>query len=112
VHGIGPFQILPAADDEWLRLTDNGVTELRGRLSNDQFSLQEYLSRWKEPVEAAAASVFKHKRNDRVRASKGEGVIIGGGYSRTSNLAQYRIQRADGSIFWAVESDLQELSKH
>jgi hypothetical protein len=112
VHGIGPFQVLPAADDEWLRLTDNGVTEMRGRLSNDPFSLQEYLSRWKEPVEVAAASVFKYKRNDRVRASKGEGVIIGGGYSRTSNLAQYRIQRADGSIFWAVESDLQELSKH
>jgi len=85
---------------------------MRGRLPNDPFSLQKYLSRWKEPVDPAAASVFKCKRNERVRASKGEGVIIGGGYSRTSNVTQYRIQRADGSIFWAVESDLQELAKH
>jgi hypothetical protein len=32
VHGIGPFQILPGADDEWLRLTDSGVTEQRWQL--------------------------------------------------------------------------------
>jgi hypothetical protein len=46
------------------------------------------------------------KRSDRVRAPKGEGVILDGFSARKDGLIEYRIQRADGTIFWAEQKDV------
>ena len=78
VHGIGPFQILAAADDQRFNIAD-----------------------------PKAAHLFRHKVDERVRTAKGEGIIIGGNGARKSNLVQYRIRRADGAVFWAVETEIQ-----
>jgi hypothetical protein len=80
VHGIGPFRILPAPGDERADLADS-----------------------------KAASIFKYRRNDRVKSAKGEGTIIGGNSALKSNLIQYRIQRSNGTIFWALESAVQKI---
>jgi hypothetical protein len=81
VHGIGPFKILPPAGDNWISLSDSG-----------------------------AASVFKYKQSDRVRAANGEGVILDGFSARKGGLIQYRIQRGDGTIFWAEQTGVHAAS--
>ena len=78
IHGIGPFGIFPPASDQWTQLSDTGVTR-----------------------------VFAYKLGERVRASRGEGTIIGGTHYRNDNITQYRIEQGDGSLFWAQQADLQ-----
>ncbi len=77
VHGISPFEILPPAGEKWISLSDS-----------------------------RSASVFKYKRSDRVQSPKGEGVILDGFSARKGGVIQYRIQRADGTIYWAEQSDI------
>jgi hypothetical protein len=72
---------LPPAGDNWISLSDSG-----------------------------AASVFKYKQSDRVRAANGEGVILDGFSARKGGLIQYRIQRGDGTIFWAEQTGVHAAS--
>jgi hypothetical protein len=81
IHGIGPFGIFPPAGDRWIQLADAGATR-----------------------------VFAHKLGERVRSSRGEGAIIGGSHYRNDNITQYRVEKADGSIFWVQQSELQRSS--
>jgi Cupin len=86
VHGIGPFQIIPA-------------------------SPEEHLSGWKNTPEGwirdpQAASFFKFRFNDRVRSKRGEGVIVWGIHSEKSQFTQYRIQKNNGEPFVELEDDL------
>jgi Cupin len=86
VHGIGPFQIIPA-------------------------SPEEHLSGWKNTSDGwvrdpQATSFFKFRFNDRVRSKRGEGVIVAGMHSDKSQFMQYRIQKENGEPFVELEEDL------
>ncbi len=86
VHGIGPFQIIPASPEEhlsgWKNTPDGWVRDPR------------------------ATSFFKFRFNDRVRSKRGEGVIVWGMHSEKSQFTQYRIQKENGEPFVELEEDL------
>lgn len=86
VHGIGPFWIIPA-------------------------SPEEHLSGWKNTADGwvrdpQASSFFKFRVNDRVKSTRGEGVVVMGMHSEKSQFTQYRIQKDNGEPFFELEEDL------
>ena len=91
VHGIGPFQIIPA-------------------------STEEHLSGWKNTPDGwlrdpQAPSFFKFRIADRVRSGRGEGMIVMGMHSEKSKFTQYRVQKDDGEAFFESEEELAAVSQ-
>ena len=91
VHGIGPFQIIPA-------------------------SVEEHLSGWQNTPggwvrDPNAGSFFKFKLADRVKSERGEGVVVQGMHSEQSSFTQYRVQGSDGAAFFEVEEKLSAVSQ-
>jgi len=91
VHGIGPFQIIPA-------------------------SVEEHLSGWQNTPKGwvrdpNAGSFFKFKLADRVRSVRGEGVVVQGMHSEQSRFTQYRVQGSDGAAYFEVEEKLIAVSQ-
>jgi len=87
VHGIGPFQIIPADTEEhlsgWRNTPQNG---------------------WlRDPM---TASFFKFKITERVKSKRGEGMIVGGMHSEKSQITQYFVQMDNGDAFCESEKDL------
>ena len=79
VHGVGPFHIQWRAGNTW----------------------------WDNPKtldDPDAASVFKFKKGERVIAKRGAGRILHG--YNSGEFIGYDIQRADGSLFMALEGEL------
>jgi quercetin dioxygenase-like cupin family protein len=91
VHGIGPFQIIPA-------------------------SIEEHLSGWQNTPngwvrDPNAGSFFKFKIADRVRSDRGEGMVVQGMHSEQSNFTQYRVQEGSGDAFFELEQNLTPVSQ-
>ncbi len=91
VHGIGPFQIIPA-------------------------SVEEHLSGWKNTPDGwvrdpNAGSFFKFRIADRVRSGRGEGTIVQGMHSEQSKFTQYRVQTSKGEAFFEPEEELTAVSQ-
>lgn len=79
VHGVGPFHIQWRAGNTW----------------------------WDNPKtldDPDAASVFKFKKGERVIAKRGAGRILHG--YNSGEFIGYDVQRADGSLFMALEGEL------
>ena len=79
VHGVGPFHIQWRAGNTW----------------------------WDSPKtldDPDAASVFKFKKGERVIAKRGAGRILHG--YNSGEFIGYDVQRADGSLFMALEGEL------
>jgi hypothetical protein len=79
VHGVGPFHIHWRAGTRWL----------------DEYQTLD---------DPDAASVFKFKKGERVRAKRGTGRIRQGYYS--GEILQYEIEGEDGALFMANEEEL------
>jgi Cupin len=91
VHGIGPFQIIPA-------------------------SVEEHLSGWQNTPKGwvrdpNAGSFFKFKLGDRVRSDRGEGMIVLGMHSEQSRFTQYRVQGSNGAAYFELEEKLIAVSQ-
>jgi quercetin dioxygenase-like cupin family protein len=84
VHGVGPFHIHWRAGNQW-----------RDRLRTLD--------------DSDAASVFRSKRGDRVVAKRGAGRIRQGYDS--GEVIGYDVQRADGSLFMALEGELRRVRR-
>jgi hypothetical protein len=61
---------------------------------------------WMLLTDPNAASRFKYRLNDRVRSSRGEGVVRFGFSSDKNRVTQYYVERADGSQFAEFEEEL------
>jgi quercetin dioxygenase-like cupin family protein len=66
------------------------------------------VGRWVYLSDLKAASYFKLKVNDRVRSSRGEGVVIEGVYCENDNIIQYLIQKGNGEKFFDHEAAFQK----
>jgi len=91
VHGIGPFQIIPA-------------------------SIEEHLSGWQNTPngwvrDPNAGSFFKFKIADRVKSDRVEGIVVQGMHSEQSSFTQYRVQGASGDAFFELEQNLTPVSQ-
>jgi len=91
VHGIGPFQIIPA-------------------------SIEEHLSGWQNTPsgwvrDPNAGSFFKFKIADRVKSDRGEGIVVHGMHSEQSTFTQYRVQGDSGNAFFELEQNLAPVSQ-
>jgi hypothetical protein len=53
-----------------------------------------------------AASRFKYGLKDRVRSTRGEGVVLFGVSSDKNRVTQYTVRRDDGSVFAEFEEEL------
>lgn len=91
VHGIGPFAT------RWLvplyELTGQGVL------------LKTSASDPGRPVPAEPAGCFAWKAGDRVQGVEGRGVILGA-QCTPGQLTQYRVEKPDGTLFWAQRDEL------
>jgi hypothetical protein len=90
VHGVGPFEVIP--DDAWEMLS--GWTQT----PDNRFI------RTLNPSHA-----FKFQLGERVRSTRGEGVIVSGVHSAKSRFTQYDVNTDDGNRFFEVETDLSAL---
>jgi hypothetical protein len=92
VHGIGPFAV------KWVvpmyELSDKGV--LLKKTGEDPGSATTTFPK----------DCFVLKIGARVRGSYGEGAVIGA-QCTPGDLTQYRVQKADGTRFWAQAGDLE-----
>jgi len=95
VHGLGPFATT------WLipmyELSEKGVLLKTGAGDPGRF------------VPSSPKECFVLKLGDRVRSEHGEGVIAGA-QCTPGQLTQYRVEKADGEMFWAQSNDLNSLT--
>jgi hypothetical protein len=91
VHGIGPFAT------QWLvpmyELADKGV--LLKTSGGDPG----------RPVPTSPEGCFVLKLGTRVRGSYGEGMVVGA-QCTPGQLTQYRVEKPDGELFWALRDEL------
>ena len=92
VHGIGPFAVNFV--DPIYVLRDQGIGVLRTCCKVEQ------------PEEPVPSACFTLSLGERVRASTGEGVVVGGQCSPANHLTQYWVQTTRGERFWATPPDL------
>ena len=94
VHGLGPFATT------WLvpmyELSEKGV--LLKTTAGDPG----------RPAPAIPEGCFVLKLGDRVRGEHGEG-LIAGAQCTPGQLTQYRVEKADGDLFWAQRDELESL---
>jgi hypothetical protein len=95
VHGLGPFATT------WLipmyELSEKGVLLKTAAGDPGRF------------VPSSPKECFVLKLGDRVRSEHGEGVIAGA-QCTPGQLTQYRVEKADGEMFWAQSNDLNSLT--
>ena len=92
VHGIGPFVNVPV--DPAFELTDKGILS------------KPSLVRPGVPTSSSPPDCFALKMGTRVRAARGEGVVVGGLCSPANQFTQYWIQKSTSERFWATLQDL------
>jgi hypothetical protein len=92
VHGIGPFVINWVDPMRVIRDQGIGVVRTGGKIEQVE-----------EPV---PSDCFTLGFGERVRASAGEGVVVGGECSPVNHLTQYWVQTTRGERFWAQPPDL------
>jgi hypothetical protein len=68
------------------------------------------VGRWVHLSDPKEASHFKLKLKDRVRSSRGEGVVIEGMYYEHINITQYAVLKGSGERFFEYEAGLQKQS--
>jgi len=94
VHGIGPFAT------HWLvpmyELSDQGVV------------LKVAAGDPGRPVSDTPEGCFLLKLGTRVRGGNGDGVVVGA-QCTPGQLTQYRVEKADGELFWAQREELTTL---
>jgi hypothetical protein len=91
VHGIGPFAtkwVVPMYE-----LADKGVL------------LKTSAREAGSPVSTSPKGCFVLKLGTPVRGSYGEGVVVGA-QCTPGQLTQYRVEKADGELFWAQRDEL------
>jgi hypothetical protein len=92
VHGIGPFTV--EFVDPVYELTDKGVL------------VRTSLNKPAEPAPAVPPGCFGLSLGTQVRASLGEGVVVGGLCSPANELTLYSLKKPTGGRFWAAPQDL------
>lgn len=94
VHGIGPFAT------QWLvpmyELSDEGVLLKVSAVDPGR------------PVPSGPEGCFVLKLGTPVRSSYGEGVVMGA-QCTPGQLTQYRVEKLDGELFWALRDELNTL---
>jgi hypothetical protein len=91
VHGIGPFTTTWVTPN--YELTDHGV------LLSTSANLPG------TPTSTVPPECFPLKLGAHVRGALGEGLIVGA-QCTPGQLTQYRIEKADGELFWAQREEL------